>query len=895
MRFFLLFLFLPLLEGNPSPPLDGCIDPLPWISQGVVGPMGHSASGWEGKEFQLNEEDYPGGFPQWYPAIASLSDGRFVAVWMDERNGDYDIYAQMLGGDGEPWGESVRVNDDWGGANQWTPGIASDGEGRWAVVWSDYREGKPEIYAQIFAGGRRGRNFKLSQGKGAERYYPDVAGWKGMFLAVWEDRRDGEPDIYGQFFDLDSLWGDNFKLNDPTPRASQRYPQVASSGDGVFFVVWRDYRKGPAHIFGQFIKESGKTCGDNFWVDDDSLGYAAWYPSVAGSEGFVVAWEEWMGEDYDVFARRYDSQGRALGKVIRVSQDPTQSEQSLPSIGADSRGFLVSWADKREGNYDIYAQRFDREGNPQGGNFRVDDDQSEADQLWPTTACGRDGFCICWRDRREGLAQVFAQGYDSIGGPEGCNFKPGGDIGGAHQLSPSLASDHQGLTLSAWEDYRWGKAKLCGQWFTRDGQLLGGNFLIQERPWPCTQLSPQVATNEKGRFSLSWMEWEEGDWDVWLKAWPGSSIRVNDQSLGFQGFPSLSYGNNGLLLVCWEDWREGYGIFCQVYDSTLSPLGSNFRIDEGTRDSYRDHPWVDGAKGFATVWRERLYDGFQWDSHIYIQILDSLAHPIRGNFRVGQEQSYQLSPQVAYGRTNEFCVVWISKEGEEKDIYAQWFDNYGLALTDPVRVNDDVFGTTQVDPTVVGHQGRYIIGWTDYREGDGDIYFQKFKAPGVREGGNFRLNLDPGGKGQGKPAFFVADTLLMACWEDSRVPGDGWDIWAKVCSWKGTGVDDEPSLSPGVSSFTLSQNYPNPFNLATAISYRLSAVSTQGSAVSLKIYNILGKEVRTLVASSQKPGEYQVIWDGKDDRGRPVASGVYVCKLEVKGKVRKTRKLVVLR
>ncbi len=97
---------------------------------------------------------------------------------------------------------------------------------------------------------------------------------------------------------------------------------------------------------------------------------------------------------------------------------------------------------------------------------------------------------------------------------------------------------------------------------------------------------------------------------------------------------------------------------------------------------------------------------------------------------------------------------------------------------------------------------------------------------------------------------------------------------------------------------TLESNYPNPFNSATLIRYHLPAISHQLSAVSLKVYNIMGEEVKTLVDGEQKAGSYQVVWDGKDSGGKPVASGIYFCRLKVLGdrlEVVKTRKMVLLR
>jgi len=91
-------------------------------------------------------------------------------------------------------------------------------------------------------------------------------------------------------------------------------------------------------------------------------------------------------------------------------------------------------------------------------------------------------------------------------------------------------------------------------------------------------------------------------------------------------------------------------------------------------------------------------------------------------------------------------------------------------------------------------------------------------------------------------------------------------------------------------SFTLHPNYPNPFNSTTI--FRFSLPETE--AVTLTIYNIRGQRVHTLVDKSLESGEHEVIWNGTNQAGQAVASGVYVARLRWQGEV-KTRKVVVLR
>ncbi len=81
--------------------------------------------------------------------------------------------------------------------------------------------------------------------------------------------------------------------------------------------------------------------------------------------------------------------------------------------------------------------------------------------------------------------------------------------------------------------------------------------------------------------------------------------------------------------------------------------------------------------------------------------------------------------------------------------------------------------------------------------------------------------------------------------------------------------------------FAMEQNYPNPFNPDTKIVYSLP----EKSSVVLKIYNILGKEVRTLINEEKQPGIYEATWNGKDEVGRMLSSGLYFYKITADDKV----------
>jgi hypothetical protein len=91
---------------------------------------------------------------------------------------------------------------------------------------------------------------------------------------------------------------------------------------------------------------------------------------------------------------------------------------------------------------------------------------------------------------------------------------------------------------------------------------------------------------------------------------------------------------------------------------------------------------------------------------------------------------------------------------------------------------------------------------------------------------------------------------------------------------------DNELISETPTETALLGNYPNPFNPSTTIRYTLSV----DSPVSIRVYNMLGQEVVTLVDGFQKAGEQLVVWDGTNNFGQAVASGLYIYKLQAGNK-----------
>jgi hypothetical protein len=103
-----------------------------------------------------------------------------------------------------------------------------------------------------------------------------------------------------------------------------------------------------------------------------------------------------------------------------------------------------------------------------------------------------------------------------------------------------------------------------------------------------------------------------------------------------------------------------------------------------------------------------------------------------------------------------------------------------------------------------------------------------------------------------------------------------------------TSIIAEPNMTP--ESYTLSQNYPNPFNPTTQIKFTLPV----DSRVDLKVYDILGREVATLMSDELKAGYYTTEWNGRNNSGVMVSSGIYIYRI-VAGKFVQTKKMMMLK
>jgi hypothetical protein len=378
-----------------------------WATDGVAVSSGDSVSAW------------------FSPVFGLISDGQggVIVAWIGHRNGNPDIFAQRIDGDGNPlWGtDGVSVCKDDSAQTQ--PRIVSDANGGAIIAWTDRRGDGNEsgIYAQrIDADGAPiwvMDGVAVCSVAGDYSYWvrPEVASdgaggaiviwqWEGVYaqridesgvaqwsldgvltsatggssklasddtggaIIAWLIWGDFEFDVYTQRLDGDGVaqWGPSGVMIGAGESDSAQPLDVMSDGQGGAVAAWGDFS---AQIYVQRVGEDGNTIwtpgGINLRNPADP--HSQWEPKLApdGTGGVIVSWFEYIGGSYnhDIYVQRIDEGGDVKWGEGGVEMCVLPSDQRDSRICADGTGgAIVVWGDERSGNADVYAMRVNSVG-----------------------------------------------------------------------------------------------------------------------------------------------------------------------------------------------------------------------------------------------------------------------------------------------------------------------------------------------------------------------------------------------------------------------------------------------------------------------------------------------------------------------------------------------------
>lgn len=408
--------------------------------------------------------------------VAAVGDGvgGLIACWVDERDGNSDIYVQRINAYGVSLWTANGVGVCTATGVQRDPVIISAGPGGAIIAWSDERTGAlaDDIYSQQFDGD----GSPLWQADGVlvcaaanEQSRPVLVGTGMGAIVVWEDERLGFGDarVFAQAVDGsgNTLWvADGIAL--AVANAWQGQVQAVEDPTGGAIVVWTDFRSGggDGDLYAQRVGPDGSL----LW---GTLGApVCTYPTqpadcraiADGMGGMLVAWVDRFGTSFeksDVYVQHVDQDGviQWASRGVPLSDTPSVDQTSV-SVTADGVGGTIAvWTDWGGNGLDPFAQRLDASGNPLWTPNGIPICNDAGDQHSPTiVADGTGGAIVAWQDDAPGIAQsnVRAGRVDPSGtllwGASGVNVSSAAN----RQQQPLVTSDGGGGAAVVWTDRR---------------------------------------------------------------------------------------------------------------------------------------------------------------------------------------------------------------------------------------------------------------------------------------------------------------------------------------------------------------------------------------------------------------------------------------------------------
>jgi len=516
-----------------------------------------------------------------------------------------------------------------------------------------------------------------------------------------------------------------------------------------------------------------------------------------------------------------------------------------------------------------------------------------------------------------GLAILFLIGQTPISSvsPQEITFSPSirvdDDTTDQPQASPCMAAHGDSIVYIAWRDYRDVSSTGClNIYFSSSfdgGKTWTKNLNVTDNSTPGPYLSRMEADNV-GNIYLVWGDEAVGNLYFSFSSDSGKNwappVMINDIS-GFAYNPSLAIDEEGIIYVTWSDERDDF--WSDIYFAKSTDQGSTW-----TNPAARVNDYTSGFQGFSNVLVHKVTPSYK---NIYVSWTDYRSGHSETFFSKSEdggktwEENVRASDidwaeysNMAVDNSGTIHLVYSGKppEGNRSIFYTQSTNQGSTWLIPNTMVSPDTFSRSSRPNIALDTYKNLYVMWKATPELPGNeldyhIYFamsqdsgQTWSDPIIRVDDSTIdfaegpcINLGDGGE-------------IYAAWNARKPPDEMKNIyfaWAQGPNWV-----RENECEPPIPKFSLKQNYPNPFNSTTLIRYTIPDRDREGRLhrTSLKIYNILGEEVITLVDGKQEARSHQVIWGGRDRNGKEVVSGVYLCRLSVGGYVQ-TKKLVLLR
>ncbi len=387
------------------------------------------------------------------------------------------------------------------------------------------------------------------------------------------------------------LIGNNIHISEPICRGNNN-ATIAVTGQ-YFIITWSRNLVGSIYdIMCQKVSADGNLTGNNYVVSDDRGGDPQYFASVAahGNYDFFIVWADFRRyTDFFnspiCYGRRYDASGNPYGDEFRIN---LYADANYPAIGINSNIYLVAWVRTiPDSNHQIYAQRFDHNGNQIGTNYQISTSTGTDELSFPKiTTLSNNHFVVIWKENIQTIDKIYGRILDEMGIPYGSQFNIYFDSSG-YNLGWSAVDEENGKFIVPIRCSTQNSNIVAIQEFDYNGNPLGNPIILNESAALYT-----FVCGAKGisRYLFVWHSTNQNkligqfrDNDLQKI---GNNILISDDTTSYKNCYSVVSSDNGRFFVLWDDTRNSNtDLYGQFFDSTGNKIGSNFRIDNDTTNA----------------------------------------------------------------------------------------------------------------------------------------------------------------------------------------------------------------------------------------------------------------------------------------------------------------------
>ena len=773
----------------------------------------------------------------------------------------------------------------------------------------------------------------------AQIYSSAVPDGAGGAIIAWQD---GMPqDIYAQRVDANgnALWAAG---GIPICNATndQGFPSVVSDGAGGAIIAWEDGRNlvtTSTDIFVQRVNANGTV----MWAQNGVLICNAadqqQQPQLdATGTVAVISWRDRRnGVHHDIYVQKINANGTPAWSANGVALCTATGLQDEPRIIDDGAGgAIVAWHDYRSGDVDVYARAINFLGTPvwTANGVGVAVHAGTTQESARIIRDGAAGAILVWADGRDGTMDIYAQRLSAAGAPLWAANGKYLSFAAGDQDSPSIASDGAGGAIIAWRDESGADGNIRADRVTALGASLWAFNGVLVSDAPLSQYSPHIVADGMGGAVIMWGSNEFGDAIVaqrvdatGLTYWDTDGITVANAPFDRYLEAVVPDGTGGA--IC--SWTDARSLDFNLYAQRIEPRHGYWGRPEPDIFSVADVPNDQGGV-VALNWLASERDVLQHQEISHYSIWRAVDAVAASSGALATDASLGRLVQLSQVGANFNEPAYRVEHTPTVDYFWEFVANQdaiyasGYSFLTPTR--GDVSGG---DPAmhyfqVVAHTQLPNVFFPSLPESGASVDNLAPEAPlnlsAVRTtGSNADLDWSPSGIAvpdfkeywvyRAETSGFPTDPSYFLMATPDTIATDTGASTARSFYYKVVAVDihdntsgdsneamispiptDVGGDSPSIRSLTVLPNVPNPFSRTTELQIGLP----NASDVRIEVFDVAGRRVAARTVAQVSAGWQRLTFDGRDDTGRPLVSGVYFCRVIAAGNSA-TRKLVVYR